>query len=51
MTKKRCTLDEKSLDMLMRISYRKEPFNTVEIKNIFDIWKNTGVRRIFSSEI
>ena len=51
MTKKRCTLDEKSLDMLMRTSQRKEPFSTVEIKKIFDIWKNTGVRRIFSTEI
>ena len=32
MTKKRSTLDDRSLDMLMRISYRKEPLNTVELK-------------------
>ena len=32
MTKKRCTLDDNSLDMLMRISYRKEALRDAEIK-------------------
>ena len=51
MTKKRCTLDDNSLDMLMRISYRKEPLRDAEIKEITDIWKSTKDRRIFSSEL
>ena len=51
MTKKRCTLDDSSLDMLMRISYRKEPLRDAEIKEITDIWKSTKDRRIFSSEL
>ena len=48
MMKKRCTLDDKSLDILMRISYRKEPFKTSEISQVFDIWKGMKERRIVS---
>ena len=48
MTKKRTTLDDNSLDTLMRISYHKEPLTSVEIKNTIDIWKNKCDRRIFS---
>ena len=51
MTKKRSTLDDKSLDMLMRISYRKEPLQNAEVKEIMDIWKGTRDRRIFSDEL
>lgn len=51
MTKKRCTLDDSSLDILMRISYRKEPLRDAEIKEITDIWKSTKDRRIFSSDL
>ena len=49
MTKKRCTLDGKSLDILMRISYRKEPLQTGEVSQIFDIWKGMKERRILSN--
>ena len=41
MTKKRCALDDSSLDILMRISYRKELLKDSEIKEITDIWKST----------
>ena len=51
MTKKRTTLDDRSLDLLMRISYRKEPLDDAEIKEIIDIWKTTKDRRIFSQDI
>ena len=51
MTKKRSTLDDRSLDMLMRISYRKEPLNTVELKQIIDVWKGIKERRIFNSDL
>ena len=51
MTKKRSTLDDKSLDMLMRISYRKEPLKTNELKEIIDIWKGLRDRRIFSNDV
>ena len=50
MTKKCCTLDDKSLDILMRISYRKEPFKTSEISQVFDIWKRMKEHRILSSD-
>ena len=48
MTKKRSTLDDNSLDLLMRISYRKKPFDVVEINQIFDSWKGMKERRIFN---
>ena len=40
MTKKRCTLDEQSLDMLMRISYRVNPLTTLEVKTLLTFGKN-----------
>ena len=51
MTKKRSTLDNKSLNMLMRILYRKEPMKTNELKEIIDIWKGLRDRRIFSNDV
>ena len=48
MTKKRCTLDDNSL---MRISYRKEPLNDTEIKEVTELWKKTKDRRIFSDDL
>ena len=49
--KKRCALDDRSLDLLMRISYRKEPLKNDKVKHITAIWKNTKDRRIFSENI
>lgn len=51
LTKKRCALDDKSLDMLMRISHRKDPLETHELNQVIDIWKGLKDRRIFSEEI
>ena len=49
MTKQRTSLDSKSLDALMRLSYRQQKFTDVEIHKILDIWKEKKDRRIFSS--
>ena len=36
MTKKRCALDDESLDMQMRISHRQEPLKIHELNQIID---------------
>ena len=41
MTKKRCSLQKKSLDMLMRISYFKKPFDMETTKRIIQNWRKT----------
>ena len=51
MTKKRCALDDKSLDLLMRIAYRKDPLQNHEINEITDIWKSLKDRRIFAENL
>ena len=51
MTKQRTSLDSKSLDALMRISYRQEKFSDVELDEVIDIWKGKKDRRIFPSTL
>ena len=51
MTKKRCALDDESLDMQIRISHRQEPLKIHELNQITDTWKSVRDRRIFSEEV
>ena len=51
MTKKRCLLDDNSLDLLMRISHNKESLTTKDKTQVMDIWSGLSERRIFSDKL
>ena len=51
MTKKRCLLDDNSLDLLMRISHNKESLTTKDKTQVMDIWSRLSERRIFSDKL
>ena len=49
-TKKRTTLDDNSLGMLIHISYNKTPLNTNDVKGVLDKWKKLKDCRIFANK-
>ena len=51
MTKKRCSLDDNSLDLFMRISHTKENLTTKDTTQVMDIWSGLSERRIFSDKL
>ena len=51
MTKKKCSLDDNSFDLLMRISHNKESLTTKDTKQVMDIWYGLSERRIFSDKM
>ena len=51
MTKKWCSLGDESLDMLIRISYFKEPLDMEATKRVIYNWCKTQGRRLFSDDI
>ena len=51
MTKKRCSLDDNSLDLLMRISHNKESLTMKDTTQVMDIWSRLSERRIFSDKL
>ena len=51
MTKKRYSLDENSLDLLMRISHNKGSLTMKDTTQVMDIWSGFSERRIFSDKL
>ena len=51
MTKKKCSLDDNSFDLLMRISHNKESLTTKDTTQVMDIWYGLSERRIFSDKM
>ena len=51
MTRKRCSLEDQSLDMLMRVSFFKDPLNIEEVKAIMHNWTQLKDRRIFNDDL
>ena len=51
MAKKRCLLDDNSLNLLMRISHNKENLTTKDTTQVMDIWSGLSERRIFSDKL
>ena len=53
MTKKRCALDDESLDMLMRISHRQQPLKSHELNQKIDTWdrKASGTIEYFLKKL
>ena len=51
MTKKKCSLDDNSFDLLMRISHNKESLTTKGKTQVMDIWYGLSERRIFSDKM
>ena len=51
MTKKKCSLDDNSFDLLMRISHNKESLTTKDTTQVMDIWSGLSERRIFSDKL
>ena len=51
MTKKRCSKEDQSHDMLMRFSFFKDPLNIEDVKAIMHSWTQLKDRRIFSDDL
>ena len=51
MTKKRCSLDDNSLYLLMHISHNKESLTMKDTTQVMDIWSGFSERRIFSDKL
>ena len=51
MTKKKCSLDDNSFVLLMRISHNKESLTTKDTTQVMDIWYGLSERRIFSDKM
>ena len=51
MTDKRTCLDDKSLNALMRISFKSKPLTQHQIKVIISEWKKQGFRCIFGGSM
>ena len=51
MTTKRYSLEDQSLDMLMRVSFFKDPLNIEEVKAIMHNWTQLKDRRIFNDDL
>ena len=50
-TKKHTSLDDNSLEMLMRISYHKNPLSMNGVKQVLDNLRGQKECRIFSSDL
>ena len=50
-TKKRTSLEDNSLEMLMWISYHKNPLRINDVKRVLDNWIGKKEHRIFSSDL
>ena len=51
MTKKLCSLEDQSLDMLMRVFFFKDPLNIEEVKAITHNWTQLKDRHIFNEDV